>query len=190
LEVVKGLPYFLGAAARLVQTHANLQFLISGAGPEEHNLRRLARELGLAACVTFVSNLHDFSRSISAIDIFCLPSLQQGLGATMLEAMALGRPVIATNVGGIESIITDGQNGLLVPPSDSKLLAARIAELVDDPVKARRIGATGREHVREHFRVATMVEKTAALYRSVADDRLTKIDRTEKPVSLSEMTPH
>jgi glycosyltransferase involved in cell wall biosynthesis len=121
----------------------------------------------LSGAVTFVSNLYDFGTSIDAMDIFCLPSLQQGLGVTMLEAMARGKPVIATGVGGVHSVVKDGQTGLVVPPSDSERLAERILELLRDPSLARRIGAAGRAVVREQFRVDRMVRETADLYREI-----------------------
>ena len=167
LEATKGLPFFLGAAARVVRQYPACEFLVSGAGPEEHNLRRLARSLDLAGHVTFVPNLYDFTTSLDAMDIFCLPSLQQGLGVTMLEAMARGKPVVATGVGGVDSIVTDDVTGIVVPPSDSEALASRILELLGDPDKARRIGEAGRQMVREQFRVDQMVADTAALYRDV-----------------------
>ena len=88
LEVPKGLPYFLGAAARVRRRFPRTRFLLSGSGPEEANLRRLAERLDLEDAVTFAPNLLDFSASLGATDVFCLPSLSQGLGATMLEAMA------------------------------------------------------------------------------------------------------
>ncbi|QDT39131.1 glycosyltransferase family 4 protein [Stratiformator vulcanicus] len=180
LEISKGLPYFLGAAARVLASHPQTQFLVSGAGPEEHNLRRLARELKLDGSLTFASSLYDFSRSMSALDIFCLPSLQQGLGATMLEAMANGRPVVATRVGGVDTIVTDGETGLIVPPSDSSRLSERIIELLDDPPLARRIGDAGRTLVRERFQVARMVAETAALYGEVIAGRADLSKSTER----------
>lgn len=167
LEATKGLPFFLGAAARVRRESPECEFLVSGAGPEEHNLRRLARNLKLSGHVTFVSQLYDFEMSLEAMDIFCLPSLQQGLGVTMLEAMVRGRPVIATSVGGVDSIITDGVNGLNVPPSDSQQLGERILELLSDPGRARQIGEAGREFVLKEFGVDQMVAKTAALYRGL-----------------------
>ncbi|OYW18608.1 MAG: glycosyl transferase family 1, partial [Planctomycetales bacterium 12-60-4] len=141
LEAVKGFPFFLGAAARVLATGCEVEFVIAGAGPEEENLRRLARVLEIAEHVTFVPNLLDFGDALEAMDIFCLPSLQQGIGTIMLEAMALGRPVIATRVGGVYHVIRDDETGLLVPPSDSAKLAERILELLNDPARARRIGA-------------------------------------------------
>ena len=104
------------------------------------------------------------------MDIFCLPSLQQGLGTIMLEAMSLGRPVIASAVGGVYSVVRDNETGLVVPPRDSGALARRILELLDAPVHARAIGTAARQAVSEEFGVERMVERTAALYREVLDD--------------------
>lgn len=166
LEAVKGFPFFLGAAARVLATGREVEFIIAGAGPEEENLRRLARELAITEHVTFVPNLLDFAEALEAMDVFCLPSLQQGIGTIMLEAMSLGRPVIATRVGGVFRVIRDGDTGLLVPPSDSARLAERIIELLDDPERARRIGAAARVEVVQDFPVSQMVRQTAEVYRS------------------------
>lgn len=165
LESVKGFPFFLGAAQRVLAVRSDVQFLVAGAGPEEGNLRRLARELGIAEKVTFVPNLLEFSHSLRAMDIFCLPSLKQGLGTIMLEAMALARPVIATGVGGVYSAVRDNQTGLLVPPSNSARLAERVLELLEDPVRARALGEAGRQLVRCEFNLEKMVKETADVYR-------------------------
>jgi glycosyltransferase involved in cell wall biosynthesis len=170
LEAVKGFPYFLGAAHRVLAAGREAEFLIAGAGPEEGTLRRLARELGISRKVTFVPYLLDFSPSLAATDIFCLPSLQQGLGTIMLEAMSYARPVIATAVGGISSIITHGETGLVVPPASSVDLAERIIELLDNPVKARGLGEAARRHVADHYSARQMIAKTADLYRRVIGD--------------------
>jgi glycosyltransferase involved in cell wall biosynthesis len=167
LEPVKGHVFFLGAAQRVVAVQPNTEFLIAGAGPEEQNLRRLARELGLARNVTFISSGYDFTSALAAMDIFCLPSLRQGLGIIMLEAMALGRPVIASGVGGVCSVIRNPQIGLVVPPSDSARLAERMLELLGDPVRARALGETGRQLVCEEFTASRMVSQTVELYREV-----------------------
>jgi glycosyltransferase involved in cell wall biosynthesis len=170
LETVKGVPFFLGAAQKILAARDGVEFLVSGAGPEEANLRRLARALGIAEHVTFVPNLPNFSRSLAAMDIFCLPSLRQGLGTIMLEAMALGRPVIATGVGGVYSVVHDNETGLVVPPSNSARLADRILELLADPQRARSIGESGRQLVLRDFGVAKMVSRTAELYREVLSE--------------------
>jgi glycosyltransferase involved in cell wall biosynthesis len=178
LEAVKGFPFFLGAAARLLEAGRDVEFLIAGAGPEEQNLRRLATELGIDERVTFAPNLFDFSEAIAAMDVFVLPSLQQGLGTIMLEAMALGRPVIATRVGGVYQVVTDNETGLLVPPSDSVRLAERIAELLDNPKFAQRIGAAACWKVELEYSVDKMIEETTAVYGQV-------LGSLEAPVAIS-----
>ena len=169
LEAVKGLPFFLNAAQKVLATGRDVEFLVSGAGPEEGRLRRLATTLGIDQHVAFVPNLFDFSPSLSAMDIFCLPSLSQGLGTIMLEAMALGKPVIATQVGGVEQIVRDNETGLNIPPSNSGRLSERILELLDDPARARAIGEAGRQFVQCDFGVDRMVASTTEVYRNVLE---------------------
>ncbi|MSR58834.1 MAG: glycosyltransferase family 1 protein [Planctomycetaceae bacterium] len=168
LETIKGMPYFLGAARLVHDIRPDLEFVVAGSGPEEASLRRIARELGIAEMVTFVPYVRDFTESLEAMDVFCLPSLQQGLGTIMLEAMALGRPVIASRVGGITGILRDGETGLTVPPSDSAALARRILELIDNPARAQAIGAAARRLVAEDYNVDRMVLQTAELYHEIS----------------------
>jgi glycosyltransferase involved in cell wall biosynthesis len=87
----------------------------------------------------------------------------------MLEAMAMGKPVIASAVGGIHSVIRDGETGLLVPPSRSGPIAEHILSLLHDPVRARAIGEAGRVFVKQEFRMETMVERTAELYHQILE---------------------
>ena len=183
LETVKGLPFFLGAAHAIHQVRDDVIFLVAGAGPEEANLRRLVRVLDLTNSVTFVPKLHDYKTSIRAMDIFCLPSLKQGLGTIMLEAMALGKPVIATGVGGVYSVIRDEETGLVVPPSDSARLAERILELLENPEEARRLGAAGQELVHDEFNVDKMVRETVAVYRRMLG-KPTVVEPAEAAVSV------
>jgi len=169
LELIKGVHFFLGAAQRVLVQYPDTQFLVSGSGPEEIRLRELVRSLGIEHSVTFVPSLNDFSAAIEAMDIFCLPSLKQGLGSIMLEAMARGRPVIATKTGGVYSVVKDQQNGLIVPASDVENLAQRMIDLLTRPERARELGAAGREHVRKEYSVTRMLEQTANLYRKLLD---------------------
>ncbi|GAB4135985.1 MAG: glycosyltransferase family 4 protein [Planctomycetaceae bacterium] len=171
LEAIKGLPFFLGAAQRVLAQTENVEFLICGAGPEEANLRRLAKELNISEHVVFVPNLVDVTEPLQAMDIFCLPSIQQGLGTIMLEAMAQGKPVIASGVGGVFSVIRDQETGLVVPPSNSEALAQKILELLNDPVRARALGEAGRKLVQEKFSSEQMVAQTVALYRELIANR-------------------
>lgn len=170
LESSKGQAFFLEAARRVLDADHDVEFLVAGSGPDEHHLRRMARELKLTPKVTFVPNLLDFSATLKAMDIFCLPSVVQGLGTVMLEAMALGRPVIASEVGGVSSILTNGQTGLTVPHSDSQALADRMIELLDDPIRARGMGNAASRRVRDAFNVMQMVAATADEYQAVVSD--------------------
>lgn len=167
LEVIKGGSFFLRACHRVVESGRSLRVVIAGSGPEEKNLRKLSTSLEMDQYVTFVDDGVAMADFLSAIDIFCLPSLQQGFGVIMLEAMALGCPSIASGVGGILSIIEDGVNGLIVPPSDSRALAERMMELLDDPGKAARIAIAGQNLVEDRFTVERMTEETLLLYNEV-----------------------
>jgi len=170
LEVVKGFPFLLSAAQKILSEDIEVFFLVAGAGPEEFNLRRLADDLGISKSVSFLSGLHDFGPSLDAIDIFCLTSLQQGLGTVMLDAMSRQIPVIASQVGGVADILEDNKSGLLVPPANSEKLAERILELLRNPVRARMIGQEGHRVVLNEFGVEKMIERTVNVYRSVLEE--------------------
>ncbi|MFM7918774.1 MAG: glycosyltransferase family 4 protein, partial [Planctomycetaceae bacterium] len=165
LEVIKGASFFLRACHRVVAAGHDIRIVIAGSGPEEHSLRQLAASLDLSRRLTFVDGGVSMQGYLAAIDIFCLPSLQQGIGVLMLEAMALGRPVIASGVGGVLSVIQDRENGLIVPPSDSRLPADRIIELLLNRDTARTIAAAGQQLVRSRFREDHMLDQLISLYR-------------------------
>ncbi len=175
LEAIKGGSFFLRACHRVIEAGVSIRIVVTGSGPEGKNLRRLATSLELDPCVTFVDDGIAMSAYLSAIDIFCLPSLQQGFGVIMLQAMALGRPVIASGVGGILSIIEDEKCGLIVPPSDSRALADHILELLRDPEKARRLAIAGKNLVEDRFTTERMVDETIALYNDVAKTESTSV---------------
>ncbi len=169
LEVIKGGSFFLRACHRVLEAGVPIRIVVTGSGPEEKNLRRLATSLELDPHVTFVDDGTAMSAYLSAIDVFCLPSLQQGFGVIMLEAMALGRPVIASGVGGFLSIVEDNKNGLIVPPSDSRALSERILELLKDPELARRIAIAGQNLVEDRFSIDRMVDEMSLLYSELTE---------------------
>jgi glycosyltransferase involved in cell wall biosynthesis len=142
---------------------------VAGSGPEERGLRQLAASLNLTPRVSFVEGGVAMQAYLSAVDIFCLPSLQQGLGVLLLEAMAMGRPVIASGVGGVVRVIEDNQSGLIVPPSDSRRLSERIIELLTHPERTREMAVRGQEVVRTQFHEDRMLDETIQLYREVCD---------------------
>jgi glycosyltransferase involved in cell wall biosynthesis len=104
---------------------------------------------------------------LSAMDVFCLPSLQQGIGVLLLEAMALGRPVIASGVGGILTVLDNNNAGLAVPASDSRILADAILKLITDPDGTRRMAQAGRSLVEQRFPLDRMVNEMTALYSEI-----------------------
>ncbi len=171
LEIVKGAAFFLRACHRVVEAGHDIRIVIAGSGPEERSLRKLAASLQLSKRLTFVDGGVAMAGYLEAIDIYCLPSLQQGLGVVMLEAMALGRPVIASGVGGVMSVIEDNVHGLIVPPSDSRSLGDRIIELLQDREKARRIAAAGQQMVRNRFNENRMLDEVLQIYREVHEAR-------------------
>jgi glycosyltransferase involved in cell wall biosynthesis len=169
LEVIKGGSFFLRACHRLLDKGTTIRIVVVGSGPEEKNLRKLATSLELGDHITFVDDGTAMSAYLTAIDIFCLPSLQQGFGIIMLEAMALGRTAIASGVGGVLSIIEDGVNGFIVPPSDSRALADKIMELLNDRALANKVAIAGQNLVEDMFTKERMVDEVLALYSDVSE---------------------
>jgi glycosyltransferase involved in cell wall biosynthesis len=163
LDAQKGHRYLLEAAAQL----PGVSFVMAGAGPEEESLQRQAAEFGVADRVSFLGHRDDVPVLLAGCDLFVLPSLFEGLPLAILEAMAAGKPVISSAVGGAPEVIVEGETGLLVPPADAATLAAGIRSLAADPNRRRRMGAAGRARVREMFSAETMVRKTVAVYNEL-----------------------
>lgn len=184
LEAVKGASFFLRACHRVVEAGQDIRIVIAGSGPEEHGLRQLAGSLNLSRRLTFVDGGVSMQGYLPAIDIFCLPSLQQGLGVMMLEAMALGRPVIASGVGGVTSVIEDRVTGLIVPPSDSLSLSERILELLRQRDFARQLAAAGQELMRTKFSEQRMLDELLEVYRDVAQT----VDRSAESAPIQGRT--
>lgn len=153
--------------ASLVRTLPELPdatLAIAGRGEEEENLRRLARELGVENRLQLLGLRDDVDALLDAADVFVQPSKSEGLPLAVLEAMAHGVPVVASNVGGIPEAIVDGDSGLLVPPNDSSRLAMALAGLLAEPERARQLGQRGRERVAAEFSVGAMVDRYIELY--------------------------
>ena len=142
-------------------------FVIAGDGPERERLESLVRESGIEERVRFLGQRSDVGALLAASDLVVLPSLYEGLPLSVLEAMAAGKPVIATSVGGVGEAIRDGESGLLVRPADPSALAAAIQGLLSDPIRAQRLGNAGRETVREQFSVDAMVRGVESVYEEV-----------------------
>jgi glycosyltransferase involved in cell wall biosynthesis len=164
LERGRGIEHFLQAARAALDGGAGAHFLVVGEGPQERELRRLARELGLREHVTFALPRARISDLFRPIDVYVSVGESEGHGIFILSAMAEARPVVCTGVGGVLSFVRDGENGLLVQKGDPKELATRILGLLSAPEERRRLGRQGLHDVREQFPLHPMVEETVATY--------------------------
>lgn len=167
LSSVKGQRFLILAMEILLRERKDLQGLIIGDGKEEKPLRRLIRERGLEASVFLHPSVSDTSLALATMDVFAMPSLQEGLGISILEAQAQGIPVVASRVGGIPSVIEDGVSGLLVDSGDAQGMAAAIERLLDDGVLKERLVAHARSRVCEKFSLKIMAQETLSAYQSL-----------------------
>lgn len=143
-----------------------------GTRSDRPTLERLARALGVGGAVMFAGIREDVRPYLRAAAVVSLPSEEEAMANAALEALAAGRPVVATDVGDMRSAVLDGVTGLLCPPRDPRQLAEAIGRLLDDPERARQMGRAGRRHVEEHFPVAAMVEEMERLYDELIRERL------------------
>jgi glycosyltransferase involved in cell wall biosynthesis len=166
VEPKKGLKYLLEAVAQLEEEAGKpiCQVLLVGEGPAEQGLRTLSERLGISPRVAFVGARRDIPEVLSLMNIFVLPSLYEGFGIAILEAMAAGKPVVATTVGGIPEFVVSGQSGVLVPPGDAPALAKAIKQLLDEPEKACAMGRQGQAHVQKHYSIESVVRQHEQLY--------------------------
>ncbi|KUJ78166.1 hypothetical protein AVO45_09465 [Ruegeria marisrubri] len=156
---------FLLAASQLAERYPQAHFLIAGEGELSADIRECARDLGLGDDrVTFTGNLREMPELLAAVDIFTLASRWEGLPMALLEAMAMSVPVVSTAVGGIPDLINDGENGMLVQPSDPTALAEAIGHLISDPSARRRLGNAGLETVRTRYSSAAMTDRLWSVY--------------------------
>jgi glycosyltransferase involved in cell wall biosynthesis len=168
-EPKKGLAVLVQALAQLAGRSdvPAWQVVIVGDGPARAQLEAQVERTGLSGRVVFTGLRRDVASVLPVMDLFVCPSLYEGFGIAIVEAMAAGRPVVASNTGGISEIVADGDTGLLVPPGNPTALAEAIASLLSDPARARAMGARGRQRVRERFLVETAVQRHQKLYESL-----------------------
>lgn len=165
LDAQKGHAVLLDAMAGLKDMP--LRLLILGEGPLRAPLEERLRRLGLEGRVRLAGEKQDALAWLSALDVFVLPSLWEGLPNALLEAMSLGLPCLASRVDGVPEVLADGQNGLLVEAGDSGTLARRIAELCGDEELRRRLGQAGEETVRRRLSLPRMIADYEAAYDAV-----------------------
>jgi glycosyltransferase involved in cell wall biosynthesis len=167
LDLQKGFEYLLQAARELCKTFHALKIIIVGEGPDRNAIEEMIRQYGLQSNVILAGQQSNMPGVYAAMDIFVLPSLNEGLPMTVLEAMAASKPVIATRVGAIPSVITDGENGLLVAPKDAESLRNAIASLLDDPERRRRMGDQAHAWVSQNHTSEAMALKYREMYEEV-----------------------
>ena len=168
----KAYDVLLRVAARLVDRRPQIRFAIAGdpGQPLFDELRALHSRLGLRDRVVFVGFREDVATFLNGVDIYLSTSTSEGFSLTCLQAMACGVPVVATRSGGPEEILTDGEDGILVPVNDEEAIAAAVENLAMDAGSRRRLGLAGREKVRARFTVRRMVAAYEAIYAELTTE--------------------
>jgi len=166
LVPVKGPEFLIKAAKYIISKYPDTYFIFTGDGPLENALNRKAREMGISENIIFLGWRDDVAKIISIYDIFVLPSLNEGMGRVLAEAMALGKPIVASNTGGIPDLVIHGKNGFLVPPKNPKELAKYIQVLIEDKDKREKMSLKGKE-MSLNFSAEIMIEKIASLYKEL-----------------------
>lgn len=178
VEPRKGIFELVEAVALLRERFPHIELAVGGQGalPE---LRRRAQELKVADRVTELGwvDAAQKARELARAAIFCLPSHAEGLPMAMLEAMAAGKAVVVTSVGGIPDAVRDGENGILVPPGDVAALAAALGRLLEDEQERQRLGQQARATIQERFESGVVIGRIAAVYEQLRDENASRGDR-------------
>jgi glycosyltransferase involved in cell wall biosynthesis len=162
----KGQPDLLRALRLLAESHPHLRLLLVGTGPDEEDLRGLAHELGIAERVHFAGHRDDVPDVLHASDVLCLPSRREGIPRAVMEAMAAGVPVVATNVVGTRSLVEDGCSGLLAEYGNPADLATALERILDEPGLGARLAAVAAETVTRDWEQQSVVERVGRLYET------------------------
>jgi len=176
LRESKGYEYFIRAAHKVAAADGQVRFIAVGQIDKTigENMRKLVHDSHLADRFLFLGFRRDVPTILRDLDLFVLSSITEGFSLATVEAMAAGKPVIATRSGGPEEIIDDGINGVLVPPADADALAHKIRELLDNPDRAEELARRGRAKAVSTFSIESMISEYQSLY-----DRLLKDGSTQ-----------
>jgi glycosyltransferase involved in cell wall biosynthesis len=170
LRYQKNFALFLEVAAEVCNRFPQALFVIAGEGPERAALEEMSRKLGLASRVRFLGFIKDMPELYQCLDLLLLTSHFEGTPLTVLEAMAMGVPVVASQVDGVEEVLADGQDGCLVPPGDREAFVDRVCRLLQDPKLRRQLSLAGQGKARRYFSAETMVRQVEAIYLSLLKD--------------------
>jgi glycosyltransferase involved in cell wall biosynthesis len=164
LRPEKDFSTFLRAARVIHESVASAVFLIVGEGPERTNLERLVGQLNLSGTVHFLGERPDVANVLSDVDVLVMSSITESFPNAILEGMAIGKPIVATNVGGVPDLVEEGCTGFLVPPHDPTSIAERILRLWSNSTLRASMGEEGRNRVARKFTVGRVVEQLEAIY--------------------------
>jgi glycosyltransferase involved in cell wall biosynthesis len=167
----KGVDVLLEAMGILAAEGVRPLLWIAGDGPQRDALRSQAAALGVQEQVRFLGQRGDAADLLAACDVFVLPSRREGLGVAALEAMAAGRPVVCSAVGGLQTSVVEGRTGLLVPAGEPTALADALQRVLRDEDLRKRLGDAGPTRIAEGFEASQMVDAHVDLYREVLDER-------------------
>lgn len=169
LVEAKGQRHLIEAASLILNEIPGTKFMIVGGGRLEADLKSHASRLGVADSVIFTGFRDDIGDCLDAFDVFVLPSNMEGLNNSIVEAMMMGKPVAAANVGGIPEIVRHGETGLLVPPGEPAMLAEAVMELLNSPEKASAMASAGRDFAMENLTADKMIESTISIYKNLLE---------------------
>lgn len=170
LTAIKGHRFLIEALSLLKEEHPHLHLVVVGSGEQHQALLDQAKASGISDQVHLVGHREDVEDGLAGMDCFVLPSLNEGMGRALIEAMAAGLPVIASRVGGIPALIEDGKNGLLVPPGESFALADALRRVLRDADWARELGIHARHSIGARYGIPSMIQAIEALYRNAAEN--------------------
>jgi glycosyltransferase involved in cell wall biosynthesis len=169
----KGYPFLLQAARTVEDVLPGVHWLLVGDGEQRKELEAQCRDLGLNRRVRFTGWRDDVPELLALCTVFVLPSLAEHFGRVLIEAMAMGKAVVATDAGGVPEIVRHGVTGILVPPGDPAALATALENLLQEPTRAGSMGAAGRQRAVTHFNIEAHAEKTMKVYEGVLASRET-----------------
>lgn len=170
LDPIKNLPLLIDSAEQVLATCPRTSFVIAGYGAEREPLERLVSQRGLKEKVLFVGEIEDVPRLLLAVDIVCHPSLSEGIPNALLEAMAAGKAIVASDVGGIAELVTHDRTGWLFPTGDSTALTERLLGLLRQPSEIDRLSEAARHHVLVNFDRSRNVEEVEKLLFSCVSE--------------------
>jgi glycosyltransferase involved in cell wall biosynthesis len=178
LTSIKGHQHLIDAVPEILRRCPAAHVALVGDGEMRQALMERTRRLGVDGRVIFTGYREDIPALIAGMDVFVLPSLNEGMGRVLVMAMALGKPIVATHVGGVPELLGQGEAGLLVPPADPRALTDAICALLADPFRAKTLGAAGRRRA-PPYSTRVMIESLEKLYRDVLSDgcKRSKVDR-------------